>query len=112
NETKRKLLAGESAVGIMVPVANERVVEWLGFTGLDYVIIEAEHTVIDVEGAERIARAAERVGLDTIIRLPSHDTDEIRRYLEAGVQGIMVPRVSSADVARRMVEAAKFHPLG
>lgn len=112
NRTKEKLLNGESVVGLMVPVADERVIEWLGYTGLDYIVIEGEHTAISLADAERMARAAERVNLDTIIRLPDHDPDRIRRFLEVGVQGIMAPRVSSAEIAHQIVRAAKFHPVG
>lgn len=112
NATKRKLRAGQVALGVFIGIGAPRLVELCGLAGFDYVLIDAEHGPIDVSGCEDMIRAAEVVGVTPIVRVPENHDKTILRYLDIGAQGIMVPQVNSKVDAERAVKAIKYAPLG
>ena len=71
-----------------------------------------EHTSYDLHDVQLAVMAAECVGITSIVRTPGFDPAFILRLLDMGVQGIQVPHVSSAETARRAVQAVRDPPLG
>jgi 4-hydroxy-2-oxoheptanedioate aldolase len=112
NATKRRLLAGGLAVGTIVPGNDPALVEISALAGFDHVIIDGEHGSVSVRDVEDLVRAAEAVGITPLARVPSNTPVDILRFLDAGVMGVMVPQVRTADDARRAVAAARYHPEG
>jgi 4-hydroxy-2-oxoheptanedioate aldolase len=71
-----------------------------------------EHTTFDLHDVQAMVMAAERVGVTPIVRTPGFDRAFILRLLDMGVQGVQVPHVSSAAVAREAVKAVRYPPEG
>jgi 4-hydroxy-2-oxoheptanedioate aldolase len=93
-------------------MAAPRLVEWAALAGFDYVLIDAEHGPIDPAACEDLVRAAEVMNVTPIVRVPDNNDKLILRYLDVGVQGIMVPQVNTVEDAERAVGAVKYAPLG
>ncbi len=112
NTAKAKLTAGGCIAGPIVPVAAPVLVDLAGLAGFDCVLLDAEHGSLGHEAMEHLVRAAEATRVTPLARVPHNAPHEILRVLDLGVQGVMAPQVSSADEARALVQAVKYHPLG
>ncbi|RAX43723.1 hypothetical protein DQ354_19240 [Arthrobacter sp. AQ5-06] len=100
-------------LGMQCFTGNHALIEVLGNTGFDFVMLDSEHCGMNPRAMEDAVRAADGVGLVSIIRVPElHDETAIRRSLEAGAQALMVPMVKSAANVKAVTDAAFFPPLG
>jgi len=88
-------------------------VETIGAWGFDFVYLDLEHTALSV-GAEieRQIMAARLAGVPALVRLTGANEVEVRKVLEMGAEGVVVPHVRTAAEAEICVRAAKFPPLG
>ncbi len=112
NLMKAKIQSGQPALGVSVMFPSPQIVEMIGALGFDWVLIDCEHGTIDVESVELLVMAAEVNGITPIVRPPSRNPVDILRVLDRGAMGVQVPHVNTADDARAVVEAVKYHPLG
>ena len=94
----------------MIP--SPQIVEMLGKLGFDWVLIDGEHGTLSPESMELMIMAAEASGLTPIVRPASSSPEAILHALDRGALGIQVPHVNTAGEARRVVQAARYHPLG
>jgi 2-keto-3-deoxy-L-rhamnonate aldolase RhmA len=100
-------------LGMQCFTGDEALIEVLGRTGFDFVMLDSEHCGLNPRAIEGAVRAAEVAGLIPIVRVP-HAADEtaIRRSLEAGAQGLVIPMVKSAADLSAVFDAAFFPPKG
>lgn len=112
NLMKEKLLNGEPAFGVSIMIPSPQLVEMVGKLGFDWVLIDCEHGTINPETVETLAMAAASVGLTPIARPRSKDPADIQQVMDRGVMGVQVPHVVTADDARAVVNAVKYHPVG
>ena len=78
----------------------------------DFVCIDMEHGAVSPESAENMVRAAAVHRVSALVRVPGVDPVAIGQALDWGAEGILVPRVNTADEARRVVDAAHYPPHG
>lgn len=109
---KDRLRTTPPLFGFFVGIPSPAVVEMIGYAGFDFVILDCEHGPIGIETLETMVRSAEAAGLATIVRVPDASAAAIMAAVETGAQAIMVPHVTSAAVARQVVDAACFPPHG
>jgi len=109
---KQKLRAKETAFGMFINYPSPDLVEMAGLMGFDWVFIDTEHGPMGLETCSHMVRAAECVGLTSIIRLPYPDPRLINRALDTGAMGVLVPHLDSAERAREIVAGAKYYPQG
>lgn len=109
---RERVRAGESLLGCFLNLHSPDLVEVLGLCGLDYVILDMEHGLLGIAELVDLIRAAELAGLSTIVRVQGTDLFQIGHVLDAGAQGVMVPRLRSAADVARVAEAARFAPRG
>ncbi len=112
NALKERLRAGEVVHGLLSPNIEPDLAETVGLLGFDLYILDAEHGPAGPPEARAVVRACEGVGLAPLVRPRSHDAQLILQFLDAGMTGIMLPGVRSADDVKRLVEAAKYPPEG
>lgn len=112
NVVRRKLRSGEVVIGCFVGFPSAEVVEICGYSGYDFVMIDAEHGPISPHDAYHMVLAAEVSGTTPLIRVPRNEPSYVLRYMDIGAAGVMVPQINNADEARAVVEAVKYHPLG
>lgn len=104
---ERKLLIG-SWVQINHPTSGEV----LANTGYDWIGVDLEHSDIDTVSFTALLRSIYGRGPAVLARVQSNDVMEIRRALDVGADGVIVPLVSTAEEARQAVQAAKYPPQG
>jgi 4-hydroxy-2-oxoheptanedioate aldolase len=84
----------------------------MGFSGFDFVIIDAEHGPISIENAQNMIRAAESENITPIIRVDKNDESFILRALDIGAQGVEIPQINCKSDALRAVKSVKYSPKG
>jgi 2-keto-3-deoxy-L-rhamnonate aldolase RhmA len=100
-------------LGMQCFTGNHALIEVLGLTGFDFVMLDSEHCAINPRGIEDAVRTAQLAGLVPIVRIPEiADETAVRRSLEAGAEGVIVPMVKSAADVESVLDAAMFPPLG
>lgn len=112
NRLKEMVRGGRVAVGTGIYSFSPAAVEAAGYAGLAFVYMDTEHTPVDWQTLENLVRAAEVAGVTPIIRPEENDPAFIRKCLEIGAQGVLVPHVSTREEAERAVGAARFPPRG
>ena len=112
NKLREKLANGHCATGTAVVSWSPAVVDVAGLAGLDYLRIDTEHAWRKDETLEQLIRAAIMRGVVPIVRVDRDDPYLVRKALEIGAGGIIVPDVSSVEQAKSVVRAAKFPPRG
>jgi 4-hydroxy-2-oxoheptanedioate aldolase len=112
NAVKRTLQAGKASVGTWLSLANIPAVRFLARMGFDWLTLDMEHSLVDWETATHIFAAAADAGCTPIGRVPANRHDHIKRMLDNGAHGIVVPMVNSREEALAAVAAAKYPPLG
>jgi len=111
NRLKEILEDGSLAVGSCVYSSSPALVELMGYCGLDFCRIDNEHSWRKDESAESMVRAAVISGVVPLLRV-DHDKDVIRKALEIGAGGILIPHVITPEEMEDAVSAAKFPPRG
>lgn len=108
NQVRRRLAAGETALGAKVDLPSPDIVEMVGAAGYDFVWIDCEHGSIDLETAVHMMRAADATGVTPVVRVPCLDASAVARVLDGGAAGVIVPNIDSAEAARTVVGAARY----
>jgi len=102
---------GDVALGFSLSLPAAAIIETAS-TGWDWVWIDGQHGQHDYRTILESVRVADACGIAPIVRVPGHEASLIGRALDMRPAGIMVPMVDTPDDARRVVEAARFPPLG
>jgi 2-dehydro-3-deoxyglucarate aldolase len=106
------LSAGKVAVGGWVTIAHPSVAEIMAAVGFDWLLIDCEHGPASVETAQVLLQAMSGSEAVPFIRVADNDPALIKRALDIGAMGIVVPLVNDRAGAERAVKAAKYPPQG
>jgi 2-keto-3-deoxy-L-rhamnonate aldolase RhmA len=101
----------KTMIGTLLSISAPQVAEIIAMSGFDWVFIDMEHSGISLESVQNAIQIMEGKIL-TIVRVPGNDEVWIKRILDTGCDGILVPMVNSAAEARRVVQASKYPPEG
>ena len=112
NRTRKIIAEGNSAYGMFAMLGEPALVEMMGYAGLDFVVIDTEHSGNTMEQAGALVRAAEISGITPMMRVTENSPGMILRALDAGAGGVLVPQVNSAEEAAAAVRAARYAPQG
>ena len=113
NRMKSLLRAGTAVAGTMVVEFRQpSVMQVLKNAGYDFATIDMEHGVFDYESVADLSRFGRHIGITPLVRVPDKQYPYIARALDVGAQGIMVPRLCSAEDVREVVNIIKYPPLG
>ena len=93
-------------------IGNPNISEIMAISGVDWICIDFEHTSITLAQAEDMIRATDVHSVPALVRLTSNNEDQIKRVMDIGAYGIIVPMVKDADDAKSAVEAMKYPPQG
>ncbi len=109
---RQALLQRRVTIGTWLQINNPTAAEVLANAGYEWIAIDIEHTDIDIVSLTALLRGMHGRGAAPIARVSTNDAIEIRRALDVGAAGVLVPFVSTADQARRAVAAARYPPQG
>ena len=101
-------------IGSWVNTGSTAVAELMSGSGFDFVTIDMEHAPISIESLADLLRAI-RSGdpkCMALVRTPGHDYQDLKRYMDAGADGVIVPFVNNAEIAQKIVDAVKYPPQG
>ncbi len=104
---RSRLRKGETLIGTLITLPSPEIAEILAGSGFDWIWIDLEHSPMDAHDAQTILQA---VGgqVDCIVRVPLNDEIWIKKVLDAGASGILVPQVNSVEEAQRAVRFSKY----
>ena len=109
---KQKLRSGRTTIGSWITLAHPAIAEIMARAGFDWLTVDLEHSVITLREAEEMIRIIELSGVIPFVRLSANDPVQIKRVMDAGAHGIIVPMVNSIEDASRAVAAVKYPPSG
>jgi 2-dehydro-3-deoxyglucarate aldolase len=109
---KAKLAAGIPTIGSWMSMAHPSIAEILATAGYDWVVIETEHTAIDVSEVLRLIIAIEGKDCVPLVRLAWNDPIQAKAVMDSGAAGVLVPMVNCRADAELAVKAVKYPPLG
>ncbi len=112
NGLKRRLAEGRPALGCWLGMASPIAAEIVGLAGFDCAVIDHEHGPGSLGDGLALLQALSGTGCTGIMRVPANDPVYIKRALDIGVEGIMVPSVNSVEEARAAVAACRYPPAG
>lgn len=98
-------------VGTLLTVDPTEVAEALALSGFDWIFIDLEHGSLSIHDAQRALQAIANRCF-TLVRVPDGTLENIKRVLDMGCDGIIVPMVNTEAYARRIVAFSKYPPLG
>lgn len=114
-EFRNKVRSGKVCLGTHSYSASPAIVEIIGHSGFDWVMIDCEHAPIgpyDTLALENLLRAAETSGTVPLVRVPKNDPVMIMKVLDSGAAGIIVPHVNDKASAELAVGATRYPPVG
>ena len=109
---KKKLREGNVSIGTWMSMAHVSIAEILASSGYDWVVIETEHTAIDVSEVLQMIIAIEGRGAIPLVRLAWNDPIQAKAVMDSGAAGLLVPMVNSKAEAELAVNSIKYPPLG
>ncbi len=113
NSVKRALRAGRTVFGSELSgLRTPEVVRIYAAAGFDFVFIDMEHSPLSLETVADLVRSARQAGIVPVVRVPQAEYVWIARVLDSGAQGIIVPRVNTADCVRNIVSWTHYPPHG
>ena len=112
NPLKPQLQAGRRTVGAWLQIASPYTAEIMGRAGFDWVLIDLEHGPGDISLLISQLQALNGSGVTPLVRAPWNDFVVLKRILDAGVSGVLVPYVNTAAEATAAVRACRYPPQG
>ena len=112
NPVKQLLKSGKLALGTWLSLGDLLATRILARSGFDWLTVDLEHGSIDWAQASALFGAIADAGCVPLVRVPEGSPRDIKRALDAGAWGIVVPMVDTVEQARTAIAAAKYPPVG
>ena len=100
------------SIGTWLSLPNESVAEIFSKAGYDWVVIDLEHSSININQAEQLIRVIDLAGSKPFVRLSGHSSSQIKRVLDAGAKGILAPMVETKAQIDSIISACHYPPRG
>ncbi len=108
---REQLKSGRFCLGVGVTFFDPAVTEALG-PSVDFVWVDLEHNPISLESLQAHLIAARATNTPALVRVPSSEVATIKRVLDTGAEGLIVPQVHSAAEVRQVADASRYPPIG
>ena len=108
----QRLSLGELTIGSWITLAHPAIAEIMARTGFDWLTIDLEHSVITIREAEELIRIITLHQVPALVRLTCNDANQIKRVMDAGASGVIVPMVESAAQLTSVRNACRWPPGG
>ncbi len=109
---KNKLHKNEVVLGSWITLAHPGIAEIMASSGFDWLAIDLEHSTITIKEAEELIRVISLSNVTPLVRLTSNNEEQIKRVMDAGADGVIVPMIKTVDDVMRVVDAIKYPPQG
>ena len=112
NHVRARLRAGEPSLGSWLSIANPLSARLMAQLDFDWLTVDTEHQPIGIESAAQMFPVIAGTGAAPLARVPWNTGESIKRVLDCGAWGIVVPMVNTRAEAEAAVAAAKYPPQG
>lgn len=112
NSLKECFAAGRLTLGSWITIGHPSIAEIMANVGFDWLTVDMEHSVITLHQAQQLIQIIELSGVTPLVRVGENDPNLIKRVMDAGAHGVIVPMVNSEEDAIKAVRAVKYPPLG
>jgi 2-dehydro-3-deoxyglucarate aldolase/4-hydroxy-2-oxoheptanedioate aldolase len=112
NHVKRTLSEGKKTAGAWLQIASPITAEIMSEAGFDWLMIDMEHGPVDILGLIAQLQAMKGSGTAALVRAPWNDFVTIKRILDTGVDGLLIPYVNTGEEAESAVRACRYPPQG
>lgn len=112
NRILQKHRAGVPALGTVTHLKSPTAIEGIAAAGMDYVMIDMEHSPMDISEVHACVTAADASGITPIVRIREISRTAVLRILDMGAMGVVVPGIESVSQVKELIQFAKFQPLG
>jgi 2-dehydro-3-deoxyglucarate aldolase len=109
---KERLSKNQFTIGSWITLAHTAIAEIMCQAGFDWLTIDMEHSVIELAQAQELIRTIESYGVTPLVRIGENNPTIIKRVMDAGATGIIVPMVNSRADAERAIESVHYPPSG
>ena len=110
-QLRKRLQQGELVLGTILSLNSPAVAEILSQIGFDWIFIDAEHSTLDSHHLQAIFQATGEL-VPCVVRLPALDEIVVKKTLDAGAAGLIVPQVNTAEQAEQLVKWGRYYPEG
>lgn len=111
-ELKSKLARNALTIGSWITLGHPSIAEIMAGAGFDWLVLDMEHSVLEISEVQMLIQVLDGQQCPAIVRLTSNDADQIKRVMDAGATGVMVPMVKSAMEAQAAVQGVYYPPRG
>lgn len=109
---KYKLRTHTLTIGSWITIGDPSIAEIMAKSGFDWLTVDMEHSAITLHEAQQLIQVIELSGCVPLVRVGNNDPNLIKRVMDAGAHGVIVPMVNNAKDAELAVKAVKYPPIG
>jgi 2-dehydro-3-deoxyglucarate aldolase len=109
---KNKLSNGKLSLGSWLTIPHQAVVEIMSSAGFEWLTVDLEHAAIDIQDLANLIGHIQGNGMEALVRVSKNEEVVIKRAMDAGANGVIVPMVKNADEAKQAVGYVKYPPNG
>ncbi|MDC1188012.1 aldolase/citrate lyase family protein [Gammaproteobacteria bacterium] len=109
---KEKILNKKVTIGSWITIGHNDIAEILAKAGFDWLAVDLEHSTIPIDKAGDLIRIIDLSGCSPLVRLTSNDENQIKRVMDAGAHGIIVPMVNTVEDAKKAIKSTRYAPTG
>jgi len=111
-QLKNKLKNNKLTIGSWITIGHSSVVDIMASAGFEWLVIDMEHTSIDLTTAHNLISTIQANNMKALVRVSKNEEVIIKRILDMGADGIIVPMIKSKSDALEAIDYAKYPPIG
>ena len=109
---KEKLSKNQLSIGSWLTIPHQSIVEILGSAGFEWLAIDMEHAPISIETIVNLIGHIQGNGMQALVRVSKNEEVVIKRVLDAGADGVIIPMIKNKQEAIEAVSYVKYPPIG
>jgi 2-dehydro-3-deoxyglucarate aldolase len=111
-ELKQRFKKREFSLGVWQNMAHPAISEILAKSGYDWIVLDNEHSMFSFDQLGTLIPIIQGSGAKALLRLSHNDPSEIRKTLDAGLDGVMCPMINTEEDAKALLDQCKYPPMG
>ena len=111
NVMKEKMERGQKVLGTFIWMGGTSTIEALGYSGVDFIIIDSEHGPFDMESVQEMCRVSDLSQMTPCVRITEVTRSNVLKPLDVGAEAIIVPDIKTMEEVRNLVRYAKYYPI-
>lgn len=109
---KSKMRSKTLTLGSWITIPHQSIVEILASAGFEWLVLDLEHSAIDFQKTQEMMAHIQAQGMQGLVRVSSNEPVVIKRSMDIGADGVIVPMVLNQEEAQKAVNAVRYPPLG